>query len=297
VRAANLLASFIIIPMALLIQGESIIMFWARYDVLWWAILGQVVIAGLLLRSGITHFNREELLGRELDSLNLRWTWRVFRETFTGKRRSLIAWYRYEVGGVLWVMRIPIAIMALALIAAIWVGASQASLFRLPAGLLDWRHLDQGFLQGLESVRFFSPSGIGVVWFHNVRAVLLSTLLGIFSFGILAVIVMMLPFMIIGYFMANFALTGLSPVLFFTVLVLPHGILEIPAIILAGAAILRLGATLAAPCEGLTIGEAWLRSLADWAKIMLGLVIPMLLVAALLEVMLTPRLAVWMFGN
>ena len=39
VRAANLLASFIIIPMALLIQGESVIMFWARYSVLWWAIL------------------------------------------------------------------------------------------------------------------------------------------------------------------------------------------------------------------------------------------------------------------
>ena len=32
VRAANLLASFIIIPMALLIQGESIIMFWGDYQ-------------------------------------------------------------------------------------------------------------------------------------------------------------------------------------------------------------------------------------------------------------------------
>ena len=39
VRAANLLASFIVVPMALLIQGESIVMFWARYDILWWVIL------------------------------------------------------------------------------------------------------------------------------------------------------------------------------------------------------------------------------------------------------------------
>mgnify|MGYP002350421547 FL=1 len=35
VRAANLLASFIIIPMALLIQGESIVMFWGDYLTLW----------------------------------------------------------------------------------------------------------------------------------------------------------------------------------------------------------------------------------------------------------------------
>ncbi len=33
VRAANLLASFIIIPMAMLLVGESMIMFWARYQI------------------------------------------------------------------------------------------------------------------------------------------------------------------------------------------------------------------------------------------------------------------------
>ena len=60
VRAANLLASFIIIPMAMLLVGESMIMFWARYHVLWWAIIGQVIIAWLLIRTGIAHFNREE---------------------------------------------------------------------------------------------------------------------------------------------------------------------------------------------------------------------------------------------
>ena len=78
VRAANLLASFIIIPMALLIQAESIIMFWARYNVLWWMLAGLVVIAGLLIRTGLAYFNREELLGRELDMLSLFWAWQVF---------------------------------------------------------------------------------------------------------------------------------------------------------------------------------------------------------------------------
>jgi len=73
IRAANLLASFIIIPMTFLIQGESVVMFWANYNVLWWAIFGQIIIAGLLVRTGISHFNREELLSWELDTLNLRW--------------------------------------------------------------------------------------------------------------------------------------------------------------------------------------------------------------------------------
>jgi len=65
VRAANLLASFVIIPMALLIQGESVIMFWAHYGALWWIALGLLVVAGLLMRVGLAQFRREELLGRE----------------------------------------------------------------------------------------------------------------------------------------------------------------------------------------------------------------------------------------
>jgi uncharacterized membrane protein SpoIIM required for sporulation/ABC-type transport system involved in multi-copper enzyme maturation permease subunit len=297
VRAANLLASFIIIPMALLIQGESIIMFWARYNVLWWAIFGQLLIAGLLVRSGITHFNREELLGSELDTLNLRWSWRVFKRAFVGEARSLPAWYRTELRRTLASMGTPILLIAMVLVAAVWVGADQARIFTLPPKMLDWHSLDRGFLQGLENVRFFSAAGVVTVWFHNIRTIVLATLIGIFSFGVLAIILLMLPMMIVGYFMANLANVGLSPALFFSTLVLPHGILEIPAIILAGAAILRMGATMAAPAPGQVIGEAWLHSLADWARIMVGLVLPLLLGAAMLEVWLTPRLAVWVLGS
>ncbi|RLC62018.1 MAG: hypothetical protein DRI48_10055, partial [Chloroflexi bacterium] len=78
VRAANLLASFVIIPMALLVQGEAIIMFWANYDVLWWIVLFLVVVDVVLVRMGIHTFNREELLGREIDELNVAYLWRTF---------------------------------------------------------------------------------------------------------------------------------------------------------------------------------------------------------------------------
>lgn len=297
VRAANLLASFIIIPMALLIQGEAIIMFWARYTTLWWAILGQILIAGLLIRVGVAHFNREELLGRELDSLNLGWGWRVFRDAFIGQARTPWGWYRSEVGPLVSRIVLPVALLALCLAAGVAVGASQADNFPLPPAALNLDHLDQGFLEGIGSYQFFTPAGVGLVWFHNLRALGLATLLGIFSFGVLGVVVLMIPLMLVGYFMATMTTVGIPALDFLTAFILPHGILEIPAIILAGAAILRLGATLAAPAQSQTIGEAWLRALADWAKIMLGLVAPMLLGAAVLEVLVTPRVAVWILGG
>jgi ABC-type transport system involved in multi-copper enzyme maturation permease subunit len=80
VRAANLLASFIIIPMALVIQGEAIILFWGDYSTLWWAVAGMAILAVLLIRVGVAHFQREELLGKEIDVLNLKWGWKVFKQ-------------------------------------------------------------------------------------------------------------------------------------------------------------------------------------------------------------------------
>jgi len=53
-------------------------MFWGQYSILWMAILGQIVIAALLIRAGTAHFNREELLGRSIDVLNIKWAWRTF---------------------------------------------------------------------------------------------------------------------------------------------------------------------------------------------------------------------------
>jgi uncharacterized membrane protein SpoIIM required for sporulation/ABC-type transport system involved in multi-copper enzyme maturation permease subunit len=297
VRAANLLASFIIIPMALLIQGESVVMFWARYHVLWWTILGLFVIAGLLIRTGVAHFSREELLGRELDTLNMRWASRVFKGSFSGGTHSPLKWYKSVFQLTRREMLLPAVCMALALLIGLFLGFSQGKVFALPPELLDWESLDQGFIEGFESLRFVAIGGVVRIWLHNLRAILLASILGLFSFGVLGILVLMLPLMLVGYFMANFAAAGLSPGLFLTAFVLPHGILEIPAMILAGAAILRLGASFATPAQGQTIGESIVQATAKWAKIIVGLVLPILLGAAVLEVYLTPRLAVLLFGR
>ena len=197
-------------------------------------------------------------------------------------------------------MRISIFLVALCLVVAGWIGSEQAKIFPFPAKDLDWNNLEAGFNQsvgGFESIQFFTVRGVSTVWLQNLRAVGLATVLGLFSFGVIGILVVMLPFVLIGYFVAAVAHTGLSPGIFILASIFPHGILEIPAIILSGGAALRLGATLAAPAQGRTMSEALLCAFADWARIMVALVIPMLFVAAILEIYITPRVVIQLLGN
>ncbi len=296
-RAANLLASFIIVPMALLIEGESIIMFWARYDVLWWSLLGQIVIAVLLVRMGVSFFNREELIGRELDSINLGWGWRVFWKAFLGEAHSPQAWFSQELPGTLRRMLLPMAITASILAAALLVGAAMSHRFSFTDQAFSLVSLQSQLREGLKNIPLFSVGGIPVIWLHNLRAIFIATLLAMLSFGVLGLLVIMLPLGISGYLAGTVASAGVSPLVFLAAFIAPHGILEIPALIISGAAILRLGATLITPAHGRTIGEAWLIALADWLRVFVALVVPLMLGAAALEVLVTPRLAQLLLGG
>jgi len=292
VRAANLLASFIIIPMAFLIQAESMVMFWAQYEVLWSVVVGLAVLAAVLIRTGISHFNREEMLGRELDSLNIKGTWRTFVTAFVGSAGSLREWYRVEVAATLKRFKVPFIIMIGLLTASIWIGAGLNRQFPLPVDMLNLSDLEIESFSSLGSINLLDPSGIPLIWFQNVRAVFLALLLGVFTFSVFGLLVLMLPLVMIGYFAASFTGAGISPWLFFGAFVLPHGVLEIPAIMLVGAGILHMGAKLVAPSDGKSIGEVLILSLADWMRVALGVVVPALLAAAALEVLLAPRVVI-----
>ena len=299
-RAANLLASFIIVPMALLLIAESFLMFWADYSVLWLLIFGQVIVAGLFVRTGIAHFNREELLGRELDILDLRWGWRVFVTAFKGEATSIRSWYRGVLTKTLRQMRVPMAITALMIVVGFVIGLQMMEIFVFPIETLNFDQLKEGIpteISGMGPIRFFSVGGVFSIWMHNLQTILLATGFGFISFGVLGVLLMALPFVIIGYFTGVIAAAGIPAWMFVSATVLPHGVLEIPAIILVGAAILKLGATLATPAPGYTISEAVLRALGDWARIMVALVIPLFLGAAILEIYLTPQVVLALFSN
>ncbi len=300
VRAANLLASFIIIPVALLIQVESVMMLYADYRVLWWAVLALVILAVLLIRMGITHLNREELLGHEIDTLNLRWMWQVFRQQLVGNALSPWDWYSREIPRTLRKMVVPIGWMALLLAATIILGVAEVKQLGLTAGMFGLDRLkivDEQILSQFRQIGFFSTGNVLSIWWHNLRAVTIATVLGSLTLGVAGVLILLLPLGIIGFFTGAASLTGLSPLLVLVAFTMPHGLLEIPAIILSGAAILRVGASFVSPNQGVSIGEGLVISIADWVKITLALVIPLFLGAAILEVFVSPLLLVRLLGG
>jgi uncharacterized membrane protein SpoIIM required for sporulation/ABC-type transport system involved in multi-copper enzyme maturation permease subunit len=299
VRAANLLASFIIIPMAILVQAESLIMFWAQYGVLWWIIFGLGLITVVLVRMGVRLFSREELLGRDLDEINLRAAWRIFASAYAGqgRGRGVLGWYQREVLPTVRRLSVPIGALAAALGVAILLGLHYSARFPLPLPAVQMSDVTGNFNTNLAQLGFVSAGGAAWVFFTNLRALALATVLGVFSLGVLAVVLLMVPLGLTGYFAGQVALLGLDPVQFFAAFILPHGVFEITAAVLAGAAILRLGASVLAPPRGQTLGEGWLVALADWAKISLGLVAPLLLLAAAMEVFVTPAVVRLLLGG
>jgi len=303
VRAANLLASFIIIPMALLVQGESIIMFWANYAVLWWILLALVVVNVLLVRMGLQIFDREELLGREIDELNLRSIWARFARFWArvepdgpAQRMSLWRIYTRDLPAILRRMRGATWAVVLSLIVGMAAGWLFAMQYPLPSNLWSPRSLTMGTFNNAPAVGFLPAFTVEAVLSNNIRSLLLASLLAVFSFGSLAVVLLLAPMGIIGFFMYQVAHWGLNPLLFWATFVLPHGLFELPAAILATAAALRLGAAVVVRPPRMTVGEGWLAALADFVKVFVFVTLPLLAIAAMVEVNLTLRVVIWAYG-
>jgi len=297
VRAANLLASFIIVPVSQLIIGESMIMFWGRYTVLWFIVAALLLIALVLTRMGLHLFNREELLGRELDVLDLRWVWRTLWAAFRGGANSLGQWYAGILKRSLPTLRPAVMLMVLALSTAYILGLRLAPSYALPLDPANLESLSDSIGPQLRELGMMSAQGWWWILRNNVTALALAALGGVFSFGVAGVILLMAPIGITGYLAGNLALAGQNAGLYLAGLVLPHAILEVPAALLAGAAILRLGLAAVSLPKGASLGESWLKALAEWGRIGLGVVFPLLVGASLIEVFVTPLIAAWLLGG
>ncbi len=305
VRAANLLASFIILPMAFLVQAEAVILFWSRYELLWIILMALVVVDLILVRMGTRIFNREDLLGREVDSLNLRHSWRLFKRFLLNSSAAqeaeggpkLLRFYRRDLPELLRVNKAALAVVSLSLVAALVMGWLFAVWYPLPAEIFSVQDVSRETFDQFESVGFLPSFSTWGILTHNVRSLLLAAGLALFSFGALAILLLMVPIVIIGFLMGQMALAGYSPLLFFAAFVLPHGVVELPAAILATALALRLGAAIMAPPPGMTVGQTWLQALARFIKGFVLLVLPLLVVAAFIEVNITPQVVLAIYGN
>jgi len=308
VRAANLLASFIIIPMTLLVQLESIFLLYNRPGILWYIMIILAVSNVVIVRMGVRLFNREEILAREMDELSLRRVWASFRTFLVSSplgggssRLTLTRLYRHDIPQLLSLNRVPIAMVLLTMLIGTLIGWGFALRYPLPPGLLRLDDLTRATLtqelQQMPSVGFLPQFNTFGIFTHNVRALLLATLLAVFSFGTLALMLLMIPMALIGFFAGEAALLGYDPFVFLGAFILPHGLLELPAAIIATAFAVRLGASLMATRPGLSVGENLLAALADFVKVFVFVVLPLLLIAAFAETNITPQIVLWAYGR
>jgi uncharacterized membrane protein SpoIIM required for sporulation len=268
-------------------------MFWGNYATLWWSVAGLFLFSILLVRVGLAHFRREELLGREIDVLNFRWAWGVFARAFKGDATNILDWYLREIPRSLSKIRVALLLTSLIAVAGLAIGVQLINSFQVPIGQTNLKEMNQNIASAMQVIPGGSLTVVLSIFWQNFRVVLLSLLMGAVSFGILGMIPMIASLGIVGYLMSLLSLSGLQPLQYLVGFILPHGIFEIPALLISTAAVLRGGALLATADENKNVGESFLESISEWFKLIVGIVIPLLLIAACVEVWITPRFAMY----
>ena len=202
--------------------------------------------------------------------------------------RNLVEWYRRGIP--LSVRRLGLAIPVTlvvfvgALIGGYWIGTLPQWQVHLAPNLP--LRLIAGQINGYTGYFFGANPVLAIAW-QNGRILLGATVLAVFTFGAAALILTPAAYVILGYILSQIVLAGYNPA-FMIPAVFTHGIIEIPVIVLATAAALHLGAVVTRPPRGSTVGQAWTLALGDAIRIGLGLIVPGLLIAALLEAYVTP---------
>ena len=298
-RAANMLASFIIVPVALLLQFEGYLMAFYNYDALWWMVLFIAVVAAVFIRIGVQQFDREQLLGRQIDFIRVGLLWSLWRDRFLGRddaaqQSNLRSWYGRTIA-LFPKLRLP-AIVLLSMMAVAIVGGI----------LLAWANpIDQEILLQLRgeqsemtmtAVQDYLAELPLFIFAHNIRAILLLVIFGTLSFGILSVLIFMLPWGVIAFIATQFASVGENPFVFVGATILPHAWVELPILLLVTAAALRWQAVIISHTGEKSMSEAWTLASADFFRILLGFGIPFFMIAALLESFLTPAVMHWVYS-
>lgn len=120
------------------------------------------------------------------------------------------------------------------------------------------------------------------LFIHNLEAVLFSIISGIFL--IFPVIFILINGAVIGFFFG----AANNPALF--IAIIPHGVFELPAFLTGAGVGMRLGFVIIMPEKGKTRIACLKDVTADALKILI-LIIPMLLIAAIIEITISAALA------
>ena len=267
-RAANVMASFIILPMSVVLQVEAGLILVGRGELLWGFAAAMAVGAFILLRMGLRGFSREALLSRETGG----------RDRLRGALRAVASAFQNAPSGpaLLRARALPI----LSALAAFPLGALLGYLAAglLPAGIA--RPLVAGV--GLAGAHSDPASAALGIFGHDLFAVILAGVLAGVTVGLTGYLLTALPGAALGYLAAvsswGLALTGM----------LPAALVEIPIAAIAGGLAIHIGATVI----HMERQGGWTRRLlaaeVELAKALLWLA-PLILLGAILKAYLGAR--------
>ncbi|HSS62234.1 MAG TPA: stage II sporulation protein M [Candidatus Limnocylindrales bacterium] len=264
-RAANVMASFIILPMSVVLQVEAALILLGRAEFLWAFALLMAVVAVALLRMGFSGFSREALLARDSG----------LRHPFRRALGAVRAGFESRPGFVrlVWMRRVPMLLAAagfpLGALAGYLAGVSNAIPPAVVRPVLSSLVRSTGGGGALEEA--------AAIFSHNLLAFVLVAVLAVSTAGLSGFLLTFAPGFLLGFAAAlsswTIALTG----------IVPNGIVEIPAAIIAGGLAIQVGATaLHMDARGGWAARV-MGALADYVRALRWLV-PALAVAAVLEV-------------
>src|SRR2546427_1509126 len=127
-RAANVMASFIILPMSVVLQVEAALILLGRAEFLWGFALLMAIVAIVLVRMGFNGFSREALLAREVGLKN------PFGRALDAVRASFAM--RPTFVRLVWMRRVPMLIAAAGFPAGALIGYLAGSTNVIPAVVL-----------------------------------------------------------------------------------------------------------------------------------------------------------------
>ncbi len=305
VRVANLLASFILVPITVLIQLEAVLIIAERYDVIRIVGLAMLMLAIVLARSGMGSFNRESILSREHLSLNWSAIWRTFAAFFREIRPagadpdqlaptlSLRRFYRQELPVVWREIRLALLLVTGAMLVAVLVGTVY-----VPTSARD-REL-MGFLVPTENIgQINATASFWDIFTRNSRNIFLNGIFALFTFGLTTLLVPLIAFFSVSYgatWAADNAMVG-GGLGFVLGYVLPHGLIELPAAMLAAALGLRIATAYVKVPPAYSVGRHLQWALAVYAKMFVFVIMPLLLLASIIEVTITPAVFRMIYGG
>jgi len=264
-RAANVMASFIILPMSVVLQAEAALILLGRPEFLWGFAALMIALAVVLLRMGLAGFSREALLAREVGLRKpLRRAIGAFRWSFNGRPGFV---------RLIWLRRLPIAVAAFGFAAGIGVGYLAGKTGAVPGSVVkpvlsSLLNASGGATQGQEIFGIFG---------HNLGAFVLAPALAVFTAGLSGFALTFLPGFLLGY------AAGVSSWSTAFAGVIPNGLVEVPAAIVAGGLAIHIGAT----AIHMESNGGWtariLSAVADYVRSLRWLV-PALALAAVIEV-------------